>query len=440
MEDAVELYEYKYSEISAELFHSRPTFIAILPADDPSIHPIIADYDGWMALVILCTYLRRSSRDDLQIYFLAHHFTPMELRNLSVDDPFAAAKKGVMIRHLTVPEIVLQTPENDHEGMPMPFQWCKMRNVLRKTAAACIPAGFMPAKAYLDGIVSSLPQRRSLLVLSQRQGIPRPISFPNQIVSLPDKSDAPPAPQYLLLPSRSPLPNKAAAPCRPAPYAVSSVQPWQDPFPIYPTSAPPRLAAPTFVLLPLLRPPCPNPPAWQPCRSLRLKLTCPVLHPSHPALCPASISSIPAPTCPVFAPLPTLPAASAKLSHRSRDMPGSCFPPTPALIHPAYDRLTAAFHFAPHQEKMATWGYRAAPHYVVAPFFPDATRRVFAHASHQRRRPQRASAQQLDSTHAIANAAPLPSASTLPAAPRRSHPILIPRSSEPPHLVLPGLG
>jgi hypothetical protein len=87
-------------------------------------------------------------QDDLQIYFLAHHFTPIKLRNLSADDAFAAAKKGVIIRHLTVPEIVLQTPGSDHEGMPMPFRWCKMRTVLRKTAAACISAGFM---AYLNG-------------------------------------------------------------------------------------------------------------------------------------------------------------------------------------------------------------------------------------------------------------------------------------------------
>jgi hypothetical protein len=49
-EDAVELYEYKNSEISAALFDSRPAVIAILLANDPSIHPIIADYDVWMAV------------------------------------------------------------------------------------------------------------------------------------------------------------------------------------------------------------------------------------------------------------------------------------------------------------------------------------------------------------------------------------------------------
>jgi hypothetical protein len=49
-EDTVELYEYKNSEISAALFDSRPAAIAILLANDPSIHPIIADYDGWMAV------------------------------------------------------------------------------------------------------------------------------------------------------------------------------------------------------------------------------------------------------------------------------------------------------------------------------------------------------------------------------------------------------
>jgi hypothetical protein len=72
----------------------------------------------------------------------------MELRNLSTDDAFSAAKKGVIIRHLTVPEIVLQTPESDHEGMPTPLCWCKMRTVLRKTAAALISAGFMLAMAH----------------------------------------------------------------------------------------------------------------------------------------------------------------------------------------------------------------------------------------------------------------------------------------------------
>ncbi|KAJ7702160.1 hypothetical protein B0H14DRAFT_3527307 [Mycena olivaceomarginata] len=50
-EDAVELYKYKNSEISAALFDSRPAVIAILLANDPSIHPIIADYDGWMAAI-----------------------------------------------------------------------------------------------------------------------------------------------------------------------------------------------------------------------------------------------------------------------------------------------------------------------------------------------------------------------------------------------------
>ncbi|KAJ7249964.1 hypothetical protein C8J57DRAFT_1239526 [Mycena rebaudengoi] len=65
--------------------------------------------------------------------------------------PFAAAKKGGIIRHSTVPEIVLQTPESDHEGIPTRLRWCKMRTVLHKTAAARIPASFVLATAYLDG-------------------------------------------------------------------------------------------------------------------------------------------------------------------------------------------------------------------------------------------------------------------------------------------------
>ncbi|KAF7372302.1 hypothetical protein MVEN_00090400 [Mycena venus] len=210
-----ELYEHgsAYGNAISWLYHAIRVCL--------SIHPIIADYDGWMAegpqlkrvkhaqkfvhrfssirllpgdtsliephvshahqaltasllddsssvseslhlratvlssilfqLVILRTYLHRSSQDDLQIYFLAYRFTPTELQNLSADDPFAAAKKGGVIRHSTVPEIVLQTPENDHEGMPTPLRWCKMRTVLRKTAAARIPAGFVLATAYLNG-------------------------------------------------------------------------------------------------------------------------------------------------------------------------------------------------------------------------------------------------------------------------------------------------
>ncbi|KAJ7204917.1 hypothetical protein C8J57DRAFT_1259133 [Mycena rebaudengoi] len=75
----------------------------------------------------------------------------LQLQNLSANDPFAAAKKGGIIRHSTVPEIVLQTPESDHEGIPTPFRWCKMRTILRKTAAVRIPAGFVLATAYLEG-------------------------------------------------------------------------------------------------------------------------------------------------------------------------------------------------------------------------------------------------------------------------------------------------
>ncbi|KAJ7233431.1 hypothetical protein C8J57DRAFT_1249909 [Mycena rebaudengoi] len=138
-------------------------------------------------LVILHTYLHRSSQDDLQIYFLAYRFTPTELQNLSADDPFAAAKKGGIIRHSTVPEIVLQTPESDHEGIPTHLCWCKMRTVLHKTAAARIPASFVPATAYLDGQEYNWNSTGSPTTINSLTAIPLAYEFSSPL------SDPPPS-------------------------------------------------------------------------------------------------------------------------------------------------------------------------------------------------------------------------------------------------------
>ncbi|KAJ7815698.1 hypothetical protein B0H14DRAFT_3475959 [Mycena olivaceomarginata] len=99
-------------------------------------------------LVILRLYLRRPNQDDVQIYFLARNFTRQELQNITADDPFAEAKRGKVTRHLTVPEAVLQAPEDSSGDQPIPLHFCKTDILVRKTAAARIPAGFWLATAY----------------------------------------------------------------------------------------------------------------------------------------------------------------------------------------------------------------------------------------------------------------------------------------------------
>ncbi|KAJ7804256.1 hypothetical protein B0H14DRAFT_2612563 [Mycena olivaceomarginata] len=92
--------------------------------------------------------LRRPNQDDVQIYFLARNFTRQELQNITADDPFAEAKRGKVTRHLTVPEAVLQAPEDSSGDQPIPLHFCKTDILVRKTAAARIPAGFWLATAY----------------------------------------------------------------------------------------------------------------------------------------------------------------------------------------------------------------------------------------------------------------------------------------------------
>jgi hypothetical protein len=99
-------------------------------------------------LVILRIYLRRSALDDLHIYFLACNFTSEELSSIATDDPFAVAKMGQVIRHLTIPETVLQVPEPFFGAQTTPRKWCKIKTVIRKAAAARIPASFLLAGAY----------------------------------------------------------------------------------------------------------------------------------------------------------------------------------------------------------------------------------------------------------------------------------------------------
>jgi hypothetical protein len=62
-------------------------------------------------LVILRVYLGRSWRDDMQIYHLAHRLTPERLKKIKPDDPFAEAKRGRIVRHLTISEQVLLAAE-----------------------------------------------------------------------------------------------------------------------------------------------------------------------------------------------------------------------------------------------------------------------------------------------------------------------------------------
>jgi hypothetical protein len=58
------------------------------------------------------------------------------------------SKHGKVVGHLTVPEAVLQTPEDSSEKELMPLRFCKMRIIVRKTAAARIPARLWLATAY----------------------------------------------------------------------------------------------------------------------------------------------------------------------------------------------------------------------------------------------------------------------------------------------------
>lgn len=98
-------------------------------------------------LVILRMYLGRAATDDIQIYFLTRTFDKAELEKLSKNDPLYLAKKGMVIRHMTEPELVLQAAE-DTAGQNMPARWCKIGTRVTKAAAARIPAKTVLASAY----------------------------------------------------------------------------------------------------------------------------------------------------------------------------------------------------------------------------------------------------------------------------------------------------
>ncbi|KAJ7621669.1 hypothetical protein B0H17DRAFT_597531 [Mycena rosella] len=98
-------------------------------------------------LVIMRLYLRRSSADDPQIYFLARTFTEHEWNTISDNDPLYLAKKGRITRHMTDPELALQAAE-ESGGQNIPPRWCKISIRLAKAAAGRIPPKFILASAY----------------------------------------------------------------------------------------------------------------------------------------------------------------------------------------------------------------------------------------------------------------------------------------------------
>ncbi|KAJ7268152.1 hypothetical protein B0H12DRAFT_1229783 [Mycena haematopus] len=191
---------YENPEISAALYDSRSSIVAIIMGTNSTAHPIGSDYDKWMSkapelsqarhadafasqfsfgilpgdasliephhthvfetamklassgdssesqrlrtnvlasvlfsLVVLRIYLRRPPRDDIQVYFLALPFSKKQRFDI-LDESFAAAKMG-------------KVPESTSGFQNMPPNWCKIKTVFRKAAAARIPAGVWLADA-----------------------------------------------------------------------------------------------------------------------------------------------------------------------------------------------------------------------------------------------------------------------------------------------------
>ncbi|KAJ7309425.1 hypothetical protein DFH08DRAFT_823369 [Mycena albidolilacea] len=102
-------------------------------------------YESHIAEVI-AECLPRTQEVSESIYFLARRFSPGEY--IAADDPLAAAKRGIVVRHLTIPETVLQVPETSAGLESMPCEFCKIRTFIRKAAAARISPGFCLATAY----------------------------------------------------------------------------------------------------------------------------------------------------------------------------------------------------------------------------------------------------------------------------------------------------
>ncbi|KAJ7860022.1 hypothetical protein B0H13DRAFT_2355827 [Mycena leptocephala] len=80
--------------------------------------------------------LRRTPTDDEQIYYLTRSFDQAESQALHPDDPFAGAKRGKVIRNMTVPEIVLQAAESSMEAENIPRRWCHIGTRISKAADA----------------------------------------------------------------------------------------------------------------------------------------------------------------------------------------------------------------------------------------------------------------------------------------------------------------
>ncbi|KAK7012998.1 hypothetical protein R3P38DRAFT_3581609 [Favolaschia claudopus] len=99
-------------------------------------------------LVILRIYLRRHPSDDIQIYFLSRFFTSEELRALSLDDPLWNAKAGNIIRNITTPELVLNTPEHKQPGRSISYDFTKMKLRFSRAAEGRIPSTFDLASAF----------------------------------------------------------------------------------------------------------------------------------------------------------------------------------------------------------------------------------------------------------------------------------------------------
>ncbi|KAJ7607646.1 hypothetical protein DFH06DRAFT_1379863 [Mycena polygramma] len=145
-----------------------------------------------LKLTIFRIYLRRPIEDDRHVYFFARFFTMEELLDITEMDPHAVAKKGQVIRNLTIPEVVLQVPEASYGGRSIPLRWCKIGAVVRKTAAARIPPNFVHATAYCaDGeeymwnqhVVVNAPTRESS-PLSDLPGSPMEVEVVSEALDM----------------------------------------------------------------------------------------------------------------------------------------------------------------------------------------------------------------------------------------------------------------
>ena len=147
-----------------------------------------------LKLVILRVYLQRSWGDDFQIYYLAHKFEGTELSKIRPDDPFADAKRGRIIRHLTIPEQVLLATEgmNTRTGPRKAPEFCKIQRKVSTTAT--IPADYLLASAFYhdeSGYVWAPSSTQGLFQERRDPLAPRskPKPKPKSWLSLPSQHD-----------------------------------------------------------------------------------------------------------------------------------------------------------------------------------------------------------------------------------------------------------